>query len=283
MDVRSFFGRKPKTVRKGRVKRSLATTLAPKTRKAVASIARAAVRRRGETKWCAHHAISNATLYGDIAPVDAPVQVYPAICPLVEGTSDNQRVGNQVSPTSCTADLMLTLARTPTTGGTIQDGPWDITAHVWYGYVKRYKNATDIVTNQASIASQLLDLGGAGPTQYQRFSGLLQDLQFPLNKEFLNMKHKSVRLYKSFGNANANFPLAAGATQYFPDRLFSQMKLSFKPYKTLKYSEADEPENYCPVVVIGYAHNDNTQAANGTVGTPCLTVDMVTKIWFKDA
>lgn len=262
-------------------------SIAPRVRKAMTAIATRVVKRKSETKWAATHAITNQTLYGDIAPVGAPVQVYPAICPVqvvnAAGTnSDNTRVGNQIMPTKCSADLLLSIARTPTTGGTIQDGSFDITAHIWYGYVKRYKNATDILVNQNDIANQLLDLGGAGPTQFKRFSGLLQDLQFPLNKEYFNMKHKTVRLYKSYGSVNTMFPLAAGVTQYFPDRTTYDMKLSFKAPKTLKYSEADEPENFCPVVIIGYAHNDNTQAANGVVNQPSLTVDMVTKIWFKD-
>lgn len=258
-------------------------SLAPRVRKAVTAIATRVVKRKSETKWAATHAISAGLLYGDIAPVGQPVQVYPAICPITVGNGDNQRIGNQVSPTRCSADLMLSLARSAITGGTTQDNSWDITAHVWYGYVKRYKNASDIITNQTDIANQLLDLGGSGgATQYQRFSGLMQDLQFPLNKEFLNMKKKSVRLFKSYGTVNTNAALSAGVTQYFPDRVATNIKVSFKPPKVLKYSLADEPENYCPVVIIGYQHNDATQAANGNVGTPILAVEMLTKVWFKD-
>lgn len=270
----------------GRTRKSTKTTravksLAPRTRKAIATIAKRVVARKSETKWAANLALGPTVLYGDIAPIGQPVQVYPAICPLTAGTGDNQRIGNQVMPTKCTADVFLSIAQAAIAGGNTQYNSWDITAHVWYGYVKRFKNATDIITNQTNIANQLLDMGGAGG-QYKRFSGLTQDLMFPTNKEFLNMKRKSVRLFKSFGWANTNAPLAAGVTQYFPDRVQSLLKLSFKPPKTLKYSLADEPENYCPVVIIGYQHNDATQAANGNVGTPILATEMITKIWFKD-
>lgn len=282
MDTRSFFGRrKPRTMVKRRVTRPL---LAPKTRKAVAAVARSAVRSRQETKWAATNAEGPTILYGAIDPIGGSPQVYPAICPLQQGTTDNERVGNQVSPVKVGADVFLSLAQSAMTGGTTQVNSWDITAHVWYGYVKRYKNATDVIANAQSIANQLLDLGGSqGATQYKAFGGLSQDLMFPVNKDALVLKRKSVRLYKSFGQANTNPPLAGGVTQYFPDRVQALVKLNFKAPKTLKYALADEPENYCPVVIIGYQHNDATQAANGNTGTPILAMEMTTKIWYKDA
>ena len=82
MGTRSFFGRrKPRTTFKGRVKRTF--ELAPKTRKAVAAVARSAVRSRQETKWAANNAEGPITLYGAIDPIGGPTQVYPAICPLL--------------------------------------------------------------------------------------------------------------------------------------------------------------------------------------------------------
>lgn len=267
----------------GRHRKAKATrTLAPKTRKAVAAIARSVVQRKAETKWAAYQALGPSVLYGATNPIGAAAQVYPAICPVAVGTSDNQRIGNQIQPVRCGADLFLSLAQTAITGGTTQDNAWDITVHIWYGYVKRYKNADAIVANAAAIGNELLDTGGTMGVQYKAFSGLTQDLMFPTNKDALSMRHKSVRLFKSYGTANTNAALAGGVTQYFPDRVSSLVKLAFKAPKTLKYGTQAEPENYCPVVIIGYCHNDATQAANGNVGTPILAAEMTTKVWFKD-
>lgn len=258
-------------------------SLAPRTRKAITAIATRVVKRKAETKWAAFAAMGPTVLYGATNPIGAPAQVYPAICPVAVGTSDNQRIGNQINPVKCGADLFLSLAQTAMTGGTSQVNSWDITAHIWYGYVKRYKNADAVVANAAAIGNELLDVGGSmGAVQYKAFGGLTQDLMFPTNKDALSLKHKSIRLYKSFGQANTNPPLAGGVTQYFPDRVSALMKLSFKPPKVLKYALQAEPENYCPIVIIGYAHNDATQAADGNVGTPILAAEMTTKIWFKD-
>lgn len=276
-------GRKYKMV-KGRLRPSFNTKgLSKPAAKAVARIARRVVNRKAETKWAAHVAEGPTVLSGDIYPIGGQPQVFPAICPVVNGTADYERVGNEIHPVRVGADLFLSLAQSPITGGTTQDNSWDITAHIWYGYVKRFKSATDVVTNNAQIANNLLDLGGSGATDYQRFTGLMQDMMYPTNREyFTNLKHKSVRLFKSYGSANTNPALAAGVTQYFPDRVSSMVKLSFKAPKTLKYVLADEPENYCPVVIVGYQHNDATQAANGNVGTPILAFEMITKIWYKD-
>lgn len=266
-------------VRKSRGPRSLK----PSVRKAVTAIATRVVNRNAETKWAAYNAVGPTVLYGATNPIGAPAQVYPVICPVAVGTTDNQRIGNKIHPVKCGADLFLSLAQTAMTGGTTQVNSWDITAHVWYGYVKRYKNADAVVANAAAIGNELLDVGGSmGATQYKAFGGLTQDLMFPTNKDALQLKHKSIRLYKSFGQANTNPPIAGGVTQYFPDRVSALMKLSFKAPKTLTYGTQAEPENYCPVVIIGYAHNDATQAADGNVGTPILATEIVSKIWFKD-
>lgn len=302
MDMRSFFGRKPKSTTRvlRRVRRVLAApkkkTLAPRARKAVARIAKSVMNRQTETQYVADNlGLDYQAIYGDVLPSGGAPQVYtclPAVSQTDADTSSGRR-GLKIQPKKLRTDLRFIFApeQLISTGGAparVDSAAWDITVHIWYGYVKRYKTCSDVLANQAFIANNMLESTGA--TQ-ARFSGILSEELFELNKEFVNFKHKKFRMYK-----NAGLPNILDVTipaQNFPVQDAHRVSLTWKTPKTLLYADetADLPENYAPVMIVGYCHNDGTQASDTSNGgptsdpllVPAIQMLQVNKLWFKDA
>lgn len=266
--------------------------LAPTTRAQVAKIAEAVVKRDTETQYiCDNHELNFDAIYGDTYPTGGSVQVFSCLPQIVQsgGEQSYGRRGVKVEPVKHCTDLQFCFSpeQLISTGGPaarVDSVAWDVTVHIWYGYVKRYKSTDDVNANKIFIANNLFEIDGS--TQ-QRFSGRLRDLTYERNAEFGALKHKSFRMFKDQGLANTL------TSQYFPAVTQKKLRLWFKPPKSLKYADDTSfyPENYAPFVLIGYCHNDNTQASNtnnsGPTSTitqiPAIQVLRVNKVWFKDA
>lgn len=265
-------------------------SIAPRTRKAITTIAQQAVKRAIETKYVAQPVSEGPIqLYGDVLPAGGLPQLYDVLPDLGQGVEEFQRMGVKVNPTRHVVDVDLRFnefAQDISRTGTAADCAWDITAHVFYGYVKRYKNGIDVLNNAAAVINSMFEDGQGGVTRWK--GDPLAD--FPvLNSEVMTMKHKAVRMYRPLGTQN-NATLAGGLTTYYPQLIRQKLRLTFKPPKTLLFSEtANLPENYAPIIVIGYLHNDYSQAANTTSGAPsvlnvpALQVSFFNHLWFKDA
>lgn len=274
--------------------------------KAVAKIAQRVLNRNLETKYVAQYMVGGAEtgnpvdIYGDVWP-QAPAgsggpngnpQVWCALPSVNEGTQTTEytREGVKINPTSLVADLDLKFnTKAALASGNIDQASWDITAHVWYGYCRRYKNNDDINANKVNIVENMLEVGDGTTT---RWLGSPTMDQFHINKEFLYVKHKAVRMYRPLGSQNTA-TLAGGVTTYYPQIINRVMRLKFKTPVSLKYNEAqDVPENYAPFIIIGYRHNDGSQAANTYVPTtpfadvsqvPALQAVIRSHLYFKDA
>lgn len=284
---------KGSTSRSTKAKRAV-KSLAPRTRKAIATIAKRAVKRTQETKYRAD--IITATegpqmIYADVAPTGGAVQLFGALPDLAIGDNGFQRDGQKISPVRHTVDLDFDFnnqMRDISNTGGLDQCAWDITVHVWYGYVKRYKAQPDVLANAALLVNEMYELGNGNSG---RFAGAPADAQKKLNTESFSLKHKQFRMYRSFGMQN-EATLAGGITTYFPQLIKKRVTLGFKPPKTLSYDEAATyPENYAPVIIIGYEHNENTQGANAVgpnpptsiLNAPALTVATLAKLWYKDS
>jgi len=234
-------------------------------------------------------------IYGDTYP-GANAQVFPVLPDVPEGneTTEYTREGVKIQPTRFEADLALffnNLRKDVGGSSWIDQCSWDINVHVWYGFCRKYKQSADIVANSVLIAENLLDEGN-GATR--RYSGTPLEAQFKLNKEYMvGMKHKVVRMYRPLGTQN-DATTAGGVTSYWPQTISKMLKLKFKTPKSLMFNESNtQPENYAPFVIIGYEHNDNTQASNnytapGTqpatiLNAPALLCAIKSHLWFKDA
>jgi len=277
-------------------RRKPARALAPKARKAVAKIAKSVLNRQVETQYvCDNPELTYSAIYGDTVPSGGVAQVYPCLPVVSQTDADTSygRRGIKISPKKLRTDLRFVFGDEPliqggANSGRVDAAAWDITVHIWYGYVKRYKVSSDITANAQFIADNLLETNGG---TMQRFSGRLSDELFEKNKEFASVKHKQFRMFK-----NAGLPNILDTTipaQNFPVQDAHRVSLSFTPPKALLYADETStyPENYAPFMVVGYCHNDGTQAANASnagpttnpVQVPAIQMLQVNKLWFKDA
>lgn len=233
-------------------------------------------------------------IYGDVwpqgvgGPPNGNPQLWTLIPSLSEGTTDFERIGTRVQPTRHLVDLDIKFNHsTGYNSEPINSMAWDLTCHVWYGYARRYKNNDDVNANKVIIVENMLEDGQTGLPY--RWQGGENDQMLAINNDYVVLKHKKFRMYKPQGQANAAIGTANIGT---PQVIGKRMRLTLKPPKALVYNEGtDFPENYCPFVIIGYQHNDASQAANtyvsGTFGTPlnspALEAVVRSHLYFKDA
>lgn len=282
-----------KTTRRSKTTRAV-KSLAPKARKAVATIAKSVMKRNTETQYVVdNHELNWGAIYGDTIPTGGGTQVFACFPQIIQDAAQaDDRRGVRIQPTKHATDLQfifsdeLLYGPGPGPGARLDSLAWDVQVHVWYGFIKRYKSTDDVNANKVFIASNLFEIDSG--TQV-RFSGRIEDLMNERNKEFGQLKHKSFRMMKSSGNANTGT-----GEQYEPALTQRKLRINWKVPKTLKYADdtAFYPENYAPFILVGYHHNDGTQAANvsNTIGTttnmsqlPAIKMLQVNKVWFKDA
>lgn len=270
--------------------------LAPRATKAVVSIAKRVFNRGTETQYlCDNQPLDWTAIYGDTLPAGTNPQLFSCLMPISqanEGTSYGRR-GVKITPVKHRTDLRFTFSNEALllSGGNavpVSNAAWDITVHVWYGYVKRFKSIDEVNANQAAILNGLFEITGG---TLARFSGRYVDTTFERNKEYASLKHKSFRMFKNAGAANIGDAIIPA--QNYPATEHHTMSLNWKPPKTLDYGQdaALTPENYAPFMVVGYHHNDQSQASNSANAgatsniqqIPAVVMCQVNKLWFKDA
>lgn len=283
-----------KTRKATRKAKSATRTLAKPTAKAVASIAKRVLNRQTETKYRAESLSTESPaiqIYGDVAPTGVATQLFSALPTLAIGDNGFQRDGQKVTPIKHTLEMDFTfnnLMRDITNTGGLDACSWDVTVHIWYGYAHRYKSLNDVLLNTSAIVNEMFELGNGNSG---RFVGAPYDIQRKINTDVLSVKRKSFRMFRPLGSQN-QATLAGGLTTYYPQLTKKHITLSFKPPKTLMYDEAySVPENYAPFVIIGYEHNDPTQASNqlgptvpvNVLQAPAILVQGLKKLWYKDS
>lgn len=278
------------------MKRDPAKALPKRTRKAVAKIAKTVMTRQVETNYvCDNQELNYVAVYGDSLPAAGAPQLYACLPQVIQGDTSDTREGIKIRPTKHCTDLRFTFGTdaliTPPGGGgpvRVDSAAWDITVHIWYGYVKRYKGMADVLVNGTQIINSLLEVDGG---TLARWSGRLADETFERNSEFSSVKHKQFRMFKNAGLPNVLDTVIPA--QNFPVQDATRVRLTFKPPKTLGYAQdsAVYPENYAPFMIVGYCHNDATQAANSNNAgatnnisqVPAIQMLQVNKLWYKDA
>lgn len=266
--------------------------------KTIAKIAKRVFNRNVETRYVSQYITgSNATdatpasIYGDVYPQGTPngnVQLWTVLPDVSEGTAEFERIGVKISPTGLVADVDLTFNERNGLAGVISTLSWDVTVHVWWGYCRRFKNNVDVQANKVVIVNNMLEDGQGNSL---RWLGGPLDHQLRENKEYIQLKHRAVRMFRPLGIQNTATN-SGGVTTYFPQVIHKTMKCRFNPAKVLKYNEDQStPENYAPFIIIGYQNNDGTQAANTyttdpyTLATqvPALQAVVRSHLYYKDA
>lgn len=283
-----------KTTRRSKTTRAV-KSLAPRARKAVATIAKRVMARGSESHYVARYPSGEdgySAIYGDVLPTGGVGQLFTCLPQVAQGDKSYERNGLKLNPTKHRTDLRFVFNDDPLIGpsGTpIARAGWDITIHIWYGYVRRFKNTGDIATT--ALTNEILaSMFDDGLGNLQRFTGILADETLQQNKEFVSLKHKKVRMYKNAGQANVLDTVSPSLST--PMSEAKRVSLSFKPPKTLLYADEGNlfPENYAPFFVVGYCHNDGTQASNKSntgittdlLELPAVKMFQVDKLWFKD-
>lgn len=266
-------------------------SLAPRARKAVATIATRVFNKKTETKYCAElYAEGTPTdIYGHTFPGGVNPQLYDCLPGVSIGDDEFNRTGVKIQPTRHTVDLDIRfnerrLSALP--AAKMAAVAWDITCHVWYGVARRFKNNSEVAANAGTLLQQLLEDGQGNLALWDGTA--LADFN-KINKETMVLKHKSFRMFRPLGSQNT-----ADTTQstYFPQAIRKRLTLSFKPPKTLLYNDnVDLPDNYAPFVIIGYQHNDGTNASYlqyvsqspSVANCPALQMCMKSHLYYKDA
>lgn len=277
-----------------RTGRKVRAVLPKSEQKAVAKIARSVVNRKLETQQVGtNEEYAYTAIYGSTLPTGGTPQLFPCMPQLSQGITDETRKGNKVSPTRLTTDLRFVfnedaIISTPTGNVPASQAGWDITVHVWYGFVKRFKRVDWLVQNEITILGEhLQDVTGTSVP----WTGTLADETLDINKDVLTMKHKTLRMYKNAGLANALDVVSPSLST--PMSEAKRMRLNWKVPKTFVYNEdgALIPENYAPFIIVGYCHNDATPASsisnagptNDISRIPAVKMLKVDKLFYKDA
>lgn len=278
-----------------RKRRAPQKSLAPRQRKAVTAIAKRVFNRKTETKYVSSNTPEYAytAVYGSTYPQGGIPQIYGCLPQLPLGDSSYTRDGNKITPTRHVTDLRFVFNDDAIldAGGAkpASQAGWDITVHVWYGFAKRYKQLNDaVIVNGGQLLDEHLQDGHGAEYQW---GGLLLDELKDINTEVFQLKHKKMRLYKNAGLANVGDVVAPALST--PMSEAKRMRLTWKAPKVLTYADENHilPENYAPIIIVGYCHNDATQAsykANAGVTAdlayiPAIKMLKVDKLYYKDA
>lgn len=266
-------------------------SLAPRARKAVATIAKRVFNAKTETNYVTSMLSAEPTdIYAATLPTGGNPQLFDCVPPVSIGPQEYQRDGVRINPTRHSVDLDIRFNERAVTaspaGQSVATLAWDVLVHVWYGYARRYKNVVDVLGNEIALLQAHLDTGTGTNTPWT--GGPIDDFNM-VNKEVMVLKHKSFRMYRPQGDQNDG----TGVQQtYYPQVIRKRMRLSFAPPKTLLYNEnVGIPDNYAPFVIIGYQHADGTQgstqvynpSAPTLANIPALQLYMKSHMWYKDA
>jgi len=222
-----------------------------------------------------------------------------ALPAMIQGDETYTRQGNRIEPTGHHVKMTLRFAPEWVDGvAQAQDNPLDVTAYIFYGYIKSlktyqgsaaatYNGSSMCVTgqNEATRAYQrLLDVGDGTQTS---FSGDIGVAQYPLS-DYVNMRVKKVHLRRGLGYVNTNAGNGGAVGSVSPQNTLSRtFSLKFKPPAKLAYREETDiyPENYAPVFAVGYVFNDATASGNNAAPAyPSGQLEYIAQaqIWYKD-
>lgn len=287
------------TKKAAKVKRAV-RSLKPKQRAGVTAIVNRLLNRKSETLYAGPTNPSNyetspfTAIYGSVYPTGGTPQLFTCIPQIAQGDATYERQGNKVFPTRHTTELRFVFNNAailiPPGGSTaspVSQAGWDINVHVWYGFAKRFKRVSEVITNEITLLQQQFQDGQGNSHEW---NGLLTDETLNVDREIMTLKHKKFRMYKNAGLANAGDVTAPSLST--PMSECHRMTLKWNPPKALLYGEEGNlvPENYAPFIIVGYCHNDATVASNtansgptsNLANIPAVLMYKVDKLYYKD-
>ena len=242
----------------------------PRVSKALTKAVQSIIHKDVETK------VSSVTLdltaYNSSPNVSADItKIIPSV---VQGTDNAMRIGDNIRGQSLTVRGHLLLAIQPN-NSTIN---CRIAVRLFCVQPKRYSNDVDVVANPGAWLPYLLQ----NANNQQAFTGTIQDLYLPVNRESITVYYDKVH-YLTIPYVQA---IATGvgtgltSTDLATTVKFFSMKIPMKN-KLLKFQDANNtPLNFSPVVIMGYTKLDGTLP--DTVSTN-VSMSYVSTFKYEDA
>jgi len=191
-------------------------------------------------------------------------EIYAALPRVSQGVDEHQRIGDSISPTSCTLHLDIT-------GSTFgQNYSYDKTLHI---FLLTCTSVKDMDNFSAIPITQLLEDGNGGNNG---FDGSPLRAMEPVNRRnFTVLKHKKFRLVKGFGKTGGSSgtdPAGLTDSVISPSSSYHHVRMRVRLPKKLKYSAHGQryPTNYAPFFVIGWTNNWAVDAASNVIDTQVI-------------
>lgn len=191
-------------------------------------------------------------------------EIYAAIPRTSQGVDEHNRIGDQISPMSCTLHLDIT-------GSTFgQNYSYDKTLHI---FLLQCTSVKDMDNFSAIPITALLEEGNGGNTG---FDGTSARAMMPINtKNFQVLRHKKFRLVKGFGKTGGSSgtdPAGLTDSVITPAASYHHVRMKVRLPKKLKYSAHGSryPTNSAPFFVIGWTNNWAVDAASNVIDTQVM-------------
>jgi len=188
-----------------------------------------------------------------------------------QAASGAGRIGDQISPTSLKVHAIVSL-------GNAVVRCTDIIVNFYVFTLKDAKSLDTVQSADSALPSRFLDTGDGG---FNSFNGNAWDLDLPVNRSQFNLLHKrSFRLSKGFGYLNGTG--TAGDSVTGASTTCKHLHFDIPTPSVLKYllDTDSKPQNFCPVMAVGYAHADGTSPDTALQD---LQVSWRANLFYKDA
>lgn len=236
----------------------------------IAQVVKQVLARGQETKYVAE-TIIQASVVGQASAT--PGGFFRLIPNLGQGTQDNQRIGDKVSPTRLVNRFVFNWP------SDLQNNQ-DIVVNLW---IVRVKGAASQTAVAGILPGQFLKVGNgnnADPTDANQLNMLQVVSTYPLNTDqYTKLRHYRFRMRRGIGlPTNTNTGGEVAPTGVPRTDMFKTITYSCKaPH--LKYSSTGftTPSNFYPVALV-YATN-----ADGSAYGDTLRMSINSQLYFKDA
>lgn len=260
-------------------RKGLHRTRVPRKRKAPKSLIttiKRIVRGQAETKYVADNYDRNSVQdlpsvwrLVDLGP--GATKFLPMILRVNQGTDENERVGDQISPTGslCTT-LQFAYIPEDLSGQQVK-------VEIWYGTTKARKSwAQNPLSDNAFLDNGDGTNSAPGPNR--------ETTLLPTDKRMVTFRKKTFILSKGYGTTGG--PVGDGNFAANGGKSFRSVRLYHKPPKKLKYVKSDDeyPSNYAPGYYINLSYvNGHVNTGGGEPAIEQLVnVSSRTHMHFKD-
>jgi len=198
-----------------------------------------------ETKQ-AYHILAPTNFNSGIDAAGDAIRVLPNIS---QGTDVSNRIGNQLKAQKLTLTGALSWSPSAGTFGSFANTRLGV--RVFVIQPRQYSEISQVLANTATWMPVLLQKGSTATA----FTGAINDLWAPLNTEaFIKYYDRVFYLNGTYQATAVGMSQLLGATKIFKSVIRCRNK-------TIKYENSlstNNPTNFAPVFVVGYAHMDGS-------------------------